>query len=98
MPVSGLILTLSTETGAVVKLLDWMGRDVCVEVGERVGDRLAIVLDTVGKRADKLYWERLQDDDGVVFVDVSCVYFDEGEGVDVEEFKKNATCDVADNH
>ncbi len=98
MPVSGLILTLSTDKDVVIKLLEWMDADDCVEIGQRVGNRLAIVLDTTSKDADKLYWERLQNDDGVVFVDVSCVYFDEDEGVDVQEFKKNASCDVVDNH
>ena len=37
MPVSGLILTLSTDLGAVTALLAWMDADRSVEVGERVG-------------------------------------------------------------
>ena len=49
---------------------------VVLKLGSVWGNRLAIVLDTLGKEEDKHYWELLQDDAGVVFVDVSCVYFD----------------------
>ncbi|MBL4701830.1 MAG: hypothetical protein JKX85_11300 [Phycisphaeraceae bacterium] len=80
MPISGLILTLSSNSEAAQTALDKCHADPQVQVGEFVGPRRCpITLDTNNPEEDKVSWQRLQDDPGIDFVDVVCVYFDEDE-------------------
>lgn len=85
MPVSGLVLTLETDDERCEGAFAALRRCASIEVGERHGRRLPIVVDTESSEKDKAVWEWLHSLPGVAFVDV--VYVDssedtaEGDGV-----------------
>lgn len=78
MPISGLILTFSSDPHAAQAAILKCHEDPRIEVGEFVGlRRCPITLTTDDQEMDKAYWQRLQDDPGIDFIDVVCVFFDE---------------------
>ena len=77
MPVSGLLLTLSTRGDLAEAALDRLKSDPKIEVGSAHGRRLPIVLDTSNRAENDRYWQRLQEDPGIAYIDVTCVYFDQ---------------------
>lgn len=73
MPVSGLVLTLEADDERREGALAALRRCASIEVGERHGQRLPIVVDTESSDEDKAVWEWLRSLPGVAFVDVVCV-------------------------
>lgn len=83
MPISGLILTFSNDSHAARAAIHTCQEDPRIEVGEFVGlRRCPITLTTDDQMMDKAYWQRLQDDPGIDFIDVACVFFDEDQADD----------------
>lgn len=75
MPVSGLVLTLSAEPGQDDRALRALAGHPMIDIGDRQGPRLPIVVDSPTDEEDKAVWEWLHQCPGVLFVDL--VYTDQ---------------------
>ena len=78
MPVSGLVVTLSTDEAAARDAVEWLASDERFEVGATGGNnerRLPLTLETADERANRACWDELQAHIGIDFVDVVCVFF-----------------------
>ena len=72
MPVSGLVLTLSTDTLKRESALAALRRHRCIEIGQASEHRLPIAVDTPDSDADRQVWSWLHELPGVEFVDLVC--------------------------
>jgi len=82
MPVSGLVLTLSSADGddhAVRATLDALAADARVTVGPRADAKLPIALDTPGRAEDRAAWRWIEDLPAVRWIDLVWVGLDPGE-------------------
>lgn len=79
MPVSGLVLTLSSDPVQRDAVLAALCDEPRVEPGRLEGHRLPIVVDTPDREKDEAVWAWLHGLPGVLFVDVVCVHHDEGQ-------------------
>ncbi len=76
MPVSGLVLTLSSDPARQADARRTLSEMPSIELGPRDGRRVAAVLDTVDEDANRCDWRRLNDLDGVEHIDVTFVSLD----------------------
>ncbi len=74
MPVSGLAITLMSDPKTRRDALSALESSQYIDVGELVGNRLAIVIDTPDSGTDRDLWQWLNDLPGVAFVDVVSVH------------------------
>jgi hypothetical protein len=72
MPVSGLVLTLSTDAEASAAALMELRSHGSIGVGDRVGHRLPIVVDTATSDEDRHVWEWLHTLRGIALVELVC--------------------------
>lgn len=80
MPVSGLIVTLSSSEAHAESARAWLKDDPRFELGAASSTssrRMPVVVDTPNSNSDKQCWTELQAHAGIEFVDVVCVYFAE---------------------
>ena len=78
MPVSGLVVTLSSAEPAAREAIAWLESDDRFSVGEPAADnerRVPLTLDTPDEIANRACWDEMQAHDGIDFVDVVCVFF-----------------------
>ncbi len=95
MPISGLILTLCSDSKAAQSAILKCHEDPRIEVGEFVGlRRCPITLTTQSQEEDKACWQALQADPGIDHVDVACVFFDDDQA---DDSPKQATVDDSDS-
>jgi len=81
VPVSGLVITFSSDTADHGKVLEQLAGEPAIEVGEACGPKLPIVVDTDTREQDRTIWHWVRDLPGVAMVDVAFVAFDdESEG------------------
>lgn len=72
MPISGLVLTLSSESRLRDAALRALSDHRSIEPGNAERNRLPIVVDTPTSYDDKGVWEWLHELPGVLFVDLVC--------------------------
>lgn len=77
MPISGLVITLSDTPELAEIALTMLRRDRRIELGERRGPCQPVVVDTNDSDEDSQLWEQLQKQEGIRWVDVAFVHFDE---------------------
>ncbi len=77
MPISGLMVTLTSDAETSDAALRAMRDFDAIELGVRNGRRVAAVLDTPTDEHNRRAWRWLNDLDGVSLVDVLFVSFDE---------------------
>ena len=77
MPVSGLVVSLSQEPQLRAEALDAISREAKITLGEREGNRLAIVLDTDSSQEDRHIWDWLHSLPGIALLEVAFVGFDQ---------------------
>ena len=78
MPISGLVITLSEDDDEQAEALQVLGADKRITVGERQRNRLPVVVETKSTgEGSRLVRRELLDIDGVVFVDVVSVNFED---------------------
>ena len=78
MPISGLVLTLSSAESEARRAVSWLESDSRFAVGEPAPDqprRLPVTLETADEPSNRACWKELQEHSGVEFVDVVCVFF-----------------------
>ena len=89
MPISGLVVTLSDDEEEQKKALATLEADDRITLGELQENRQPLVLETEGiKEGSKMVRADLLDIDGVVFVDVVTVNFEDVTGKDRAEGEK----------
>ncbi len=78
MPISGLVVTLSDDEDKSARVVATLEADARILVGERQKNRLPVVAetDTIGE-GSQLVRQDLLEIDGVVFVDVVSVNFED---------------------
>lgn len=76
MPISGLVITLSTDPRERRDALAALANHSAVECGETDDNRMPIVVDTPDSDADRAVWEWLHQQRGITFVDVAYVHFE----------------------
>lgn len=77
MPVSGLIVTLSSDFCLQSEAGFAIRNHPQIEVGPTPSNRMVIVLDTQSSEEDKSIWEWLNQLPGVIFIDVAMVGFED---------------------
>ncbi len=86
MPISGLVVTLSNDGGEQARALKVLDDDRRLTLGELQKNRLPLVAETetIGE-GSRLLREELKAVDGVVFVDVVSVNFEDVTGESAQE-------------
>jgi len=84
MPVSGLVITVESRDESGERALRQIAADPAFTIGQREQARVAVVLDTPGRDADRSRWEWVRDLPGVTHVDVVFVHFEESYGEPTE--------------
>lgn len=79
MTISSLLLTLSPEESARRQALATLAADPRLTLGEPIGDRLPLVLETPSAREAAQASEALLDVTGVTFVELVTVHFEDQE-------------------
>ena len=79
MPVSGLVITFSSDIADHGKIVEQLSVEPGIEIGDAVGPKLAIVVDTDTRDRDREIWQWVRDLPGVAMVDVAFVGFEETE-------------------
>ncbi len=79
MAISGIRLTLDPDPAARVQTLELLGSRSDVQLGPRVGQLIAAVLDTPGPEADRRALEELLSLPGVCHVDVVAIFYPESD-------------------
>jgi len=77
MPVSGLLLTIDSE--CEVELRKTLGSDARMTLGDTLGGRLVVVLDTPSQSADEAAWAWLREQSGVSWIDLVWISVDPSE-------------------
>lgn len=77
MPVSGLVITFSSNTADHGEVLEQLADEPAIEVGDVCGAKVAIVVDTDTREQDRKIWNWVRDLPGVAMVDVAFVGFDD---------------------
>ncbi len=77
MPISGLVVTLKPDTAR--RAVEQIRHRPEIQLGERQGQRLPVVVDTPDPEADKACWRWLNALEGVHHVDVAFVHFEEAD-------------------
>lgn len=77
MPITGLVITLTSEPVARRAALDAMSAHRAIELGEAAGDRLPVVVEAKTPDENAALWEWLHALAGVQFVDVAYVSFED---------------------
>jgi len=75
MPVLGAVLTLSDEPALRDAIVDTLGADVRVTLGDATGNRLPVVLETDSRGEDKACWEAVTRLPGVMHVELAFADF-----------------------
>ncbi|MFG0331314.1 MAG: hypothetical protein ACF8PN_15615 [Phycisphaerales bacterium] len=84
MSVSGLIVSIDAAASdhvRIAEVIESIRRDWRVTIGDRVGPRVAVVLETVSAEEARAAWEQVNSQPGVARVDVVYVHFDDAESV-----------------
>ena len=79
VPISGLVVTFNSPVKHHLAAVESLAAFPEVEIGQRGGSKLAIVVDSENKRRDREIWDAVQQLPGVIDVAVAMVAFDEGE-------------------
>jgi hypothetical protein len=83
MPISGLVVTLSDDKNEQARAIEVLSADTRLTIGERQKNRLPVVAETKGvKEGSRLVRQELLDIEGVRFVDVVTVNFEDVTGVE----------------
>lgn len=77
MPVSGLVITFSSDTADHSAVLEQLAREPTIELGDACGPKLPIVVDTDTREQDRTIWNWVRDLPGVAMVDVAFVGFED---------------------
>ncbi len=78
MPVSGLVITLSDDVSARRRVMEAIAEDERITPGECQKNRLPVVLETkTANEGSRLVRQTLMDMEGVEFVDVVTVNFED---------------------
>ena len=77
MPISGLVVTLSSDARAREAALEALRNHPQIELGDGSPHRHPIVVETANSDETSCFWEWLQALPGVEFVDVAYVHFEE---------------------
>ena len=75
--ISGLVVHLSLDANLAATAIEALRSDPAIQLGERFGCRLPLILDTQGSEAAQLKTDLLLSIPGVVHVDVTFVHFEE---------------------
>lgn len=76
MAISGLVLTLSDDDAAD-SALAVLSLDPRLTLGERFGQKLAVVAETPGVESDRQLWDDLSRTPGIIHVDITYVHLDQ---------------------
>lgn len=79
MSISGLVLTLENDPPLAESAIRVLSQDPRITLGDRAGERLAIVVETGSRFEDEEVYAALKSTPGVRFVDVAFVEFGSGE-------------------
>lgn len=77
MPVSGLVITFSSDVADHGEIMEQLAAESAIELGTACGPRLAVVVDTPSRDHDRTIWDWVRDLPGVAVVDVAFVGFEE---------------------
>lgn len=76
MPISGIAIRFQDRPGADREALPRLARIPGLELGRRAPDRVAAVLDTPDREADKAAFRRIEGTPGVDRIDVVYIHFE----------------------
>ncbi|HRQ73914.1 MAG TPA: hypothetical protein PLU35_12890 [Phycisphaerales bacterium] len=79
MSISGLVVTLESDPQGAERAIRALRQDPRITLGDRAGERLAIVVETGSRFEDEEVYAALKSTPGVRFVDVAFVEFGSGE-------------------
>ncbi len=79
MPVSGLVLTISSDARVRESLLGALRARPEVSLGRCEARRLAVATDTTDEESDRALWRWLEAQAGVEHIDLVFVHFDDRE-------------------
>jgi nitrate reductase NapAB chaperone NapD len=77
MPISGLVVTLSPQSGEHESVVQQIRNHRHLQAGPRQDLRLPVVVDTPDREADKACWQWLNSLPGVHQVDVAFIHFED---------------------
>lgn len=77
MPVSGLVVTFESAIANHVETTERIAKIPEIEIGEAVGGKLAIVVDSASRQRDQEIWQTVSGLPGVIDLAVAFVGFDE---------------------
>jgi nitrate reductase NapAB chaperone NapD len=76
MPVSGLVVTLTSQSPQREAAIEEIRADLRIEIGAIGPSKMAIVVDTATSSDDKRLWEWIQAIEGVLQVEVALIGFE----------------------
>lgn len=76
MPISGIAIRFQDRPGADLEALEALGHMQELELGRRAADRVAAVLDTPDREADKRAFREIESAPGVDRIDVVYIHFE----------------------
>ena len=85
MPVSGLAITLNSDSRSAKAAIDALDAHESIDIGQQHGHKLPIVTDTDSSRDDKQLMSWINSLPGVSFVDITFIAFDEKAQPDTSE-------------
>jgi nitrate reductase NapAB chaperone NapD len=77
MPISGLLITLDRDPEKKSDAIARLQSHPAIDLGDRDGLRLPIVVDTASSEDDRMVWAWLHELPGITFVDVVYIHFDD---------------------
>jgi nitrate reductase NapAB chaperone NapD len=77
VPISGLVVTFRSAVTDHSEAVEAMRRIPEIDIGEALGSKLAIVVDSETKRRDQEIWDMVQQLTGIVDLAVAMVAFDD---------------------
>jgi nitrate reductase NapAB chaperone NapD len=79
VPVSGLVITFSSDIAHHGETMEQLAGEPAIEIGDAVGPKLAIVVDSDTRDHDREIWNWVRNLPGIAMVDVAFVGFEETE-------------------
>ncbi len=90
MPISGLVVTFRSLVEQHADTIESLKAIPEVDIGDRAGSKLAIVVDTETKLRDQEIWNMVQELPGVIDLAVAMVAFDDDKPEEADTAKASA--------
>lgn len=75
MPIAGIVITLKDDQSQAASVLESLGREESLTLGDSNGSRLPAVIDAPTDGAFRACWDRLESLNGVDSVSLACALY-----------------------